>query len=307
MTDCRSTINSPQGLGFLYLSTVKDANGQPSYQNGIVSGIFAQNNVTLPVFTTKLAATATVGATGPGSSGPPDTSMYFGIGSVDDTLIAATAAAQTSAAANGPTQDFSLHSAQVQTTYPPPPYAVSATPNFVSGAGFSFPGYWIVRSASLAVRAGGKAFARAAGNAALLDTSSPLVLLDEAALRRIYAAIPGAGYDPNVGYVIRRPAQSYPGGPAPESWPDVQLDLDGRLFTVDRRLLAAGPIGVGRSEWLFGAFQHRGDLPCDLFGLPFLKNVYGVSFVSLALFLADYGQVWNQAGMQFEAVQLKLA
>jgi hypothetical protein len=122
-------------------------------------------------------------------------------------------------------------------------------------------GFWSVPSASISLN--GQTVARA-GNTAILDTGTTLLLIDDTILEQIYGTIQGATFD-----------QSQGGWKYPENAtvPDVQFAVGNQLYQLNSADFAFGPADTG---YLFGGIQSRGDQNFDIFGDVFLKSVYVV-------------------------------
>ena len=119
----------------------------------------------------------------------------------------------------------------------------------------------MVQSASISLN--GQTVARA-GNTAILDTGTTLLLVDDTILEQIYGAVQGATFD-----------QSQGGWKYPENAtvPDLQFAIGDQLYQLNAADFPYGPADTG---YLFGGIQSRGDLPFDIFGDVFLKSVYVV-------------------------------
>lgn len=105
------------------------------------------------------------------------------------------------------------------------------------------------------------------GNEAIADTGTTLALLDDKSLEQIYAAIPGARKDRNV------QAWVFPTSIPTSKLPTLQFAVGTKLFTVLPEDLQYAKIS--QSEW-YGGVQSRGDIPFDILGDTFLKNVYAI-------------------------------
>lgn len=127
-------------------------------------------------------------------------------------------------------------------------------------------GLWEFESGSFAVN--GEVIKREnTSNTAIVDTGTPLVLLDDACVKAIYDKIPGARYDPEaMGYVIPADIQE-------EALPSIGLEVKGKIFAIEKEDLG---FSIFRDGWVYGGIQSRGNLPFDLFGECFLKSVYAI-------------------------------
>ena len=57
------------------------------------------------------------------------------------------------------------------------------------------------------------------------------------------------------------------------SLPIVQLDIGGKMFTINKEDLAYTETGNGMT---YGGIQSRGDLPFSIFGDTWLKSIYAI-------------------------------
>jgi len=125
-------------------------------------------------------------------------------------------------------------------------------------------GFWQFSSATATVN--GHIIDRSS-NSAIADTGTTLALVSDDLCEQIYAAIPGAKKDKfQQGWV-------FPLSVPIEKLPTVQFAVGSKLFTVLGEDLQYAPTGDG---FYYGGIQSRGDLPFDILGDTFLKNVYAI-------------------------------
>lgn len=123
-------------------------------------------------------------------------------------------------------------------------------------------GYWIINSSK--ARVAGQIIDRASDNQCMIDTGTTICLLDDELVDAIYAATPGARYDAKqAGYVV----------PTGTVGPTVELQIGDRFFQVPGNQIGRKFDDSGVS---YGAFQSRGDLPFDIIGVTFLRNILAV-------------------------------
>lgn len=126
-------------------------------------------------------------------------------------------------------------------------------------------GFWQFASDSATI--GGKTIKRS-NNTAIADTGTTLALVDDFMCQKIYAAIPGAKYDPTQqGYV-------FPTNTPADKLPVVSFAVGTQQFNVNKADLAFADAGNGMS---YGGIQSRGNLSFDILGDTFLKGIYAVS------------------------------
>lgn len=125
-------------------------------------------------------------------------------------------------------------------------------------------GFWQFPSATATVN--GHIITRGS-NSAIADTGTTLALVSDDLCEKIYEAIPGAKKDRyQQGWI-------FPLSVPMEKLPTVQLAVGSKLFTILGEDLQYAPIGDGNC---YGGIQSRGDLPFDILGDTFLKNVYAI-------------------------------
>ncbi|BDD61270.1 hypothetical protein MPDQ_005133 [Monascus purpureus] len=127
-------------------------------------------------------------------------------------------------------------------------------------------GFWELNSPSATIN--GKKLDRS-GNKAIIDTGTPLVLVDDSICQAIYDAIPGATYNyASQGYI-------FPSNITEERLPTVSLGVGERQFVVRKGDLGFADVDV-EPGYLYGGIQSRGSLGFDVFGGAFLKGIYAV-------------------------------
>lgn len=132
-------------------------------------------------------------------------------------------------------------------------------------------GFWLFNSTSATVN--GKTINRS-GNTAIADTGTTLALVDDDTCEAIYSAIDGAYYDQEVqGWI-------YPTDTAQDKLPTVSFAVGEKQFVVQKEDLAFSEAKTG---YVYGGIQSRGDMTMDILGDTFLKSIYAVSALLLAL------------------------
>lgn len=125
-------------------------------------------------------------------------------------------------------------------------------------------GFWMFPSTSASIN--GTPVAQS-GNTAIADTGTTLALVSDAVCKAIYAAIPGSKYDQSQqGYL-------YPASTTADQLPVVEVDVGGKLFTVQKEDLGFADAGNGM---VYGGMQSRGDMTFDILGDTFLKSIYAI-------------------------------
>lgn len=125
-------------------------------------------------------------------------------------------------------------------------------------------GFWTFNSTSASIN--GKSISLS-GNTAIADTGTTLCLVSDVVVEAVYAAIPGSKYDSDQqGYV-------FPLSTTADKLPVVQLDIGGRLFTINKEDLGFADAGNGL---VYGGIQSRGQQDFDIFGDVLLKSIYAV-------------------------------
>ncbi|KAL8395266.1 hypothetical protein RB595_002972 [Gaeumannomyces hyphopodioides] len=112
----------------------------------------------------------------------------------------------------------------------------------------------------------GSALSRA-GNMAVADSSSPLILVGDDVCEAFYEKIKGAAYSTeHQGWLVPRSIE-------PSSLPELRLAVGKAQVQVD----AAGLLfcEAGPDRW-YGALQSRGGNARDILGLPFLRSVHAI-------------------------------
>ena len=131
-------------------------------------------------------------------------------------------------------------------------------------------GFWEFSSASATV--GGNVLSRPAGNTAVADTGTTLILVDDGLLALIYAPLGGI-FDPNLA-----------GGNGAWVYPDTVTDAEFPIITlaVGDFEITLHPGDMNRGEayatggWILGGIQSRGSNTFDIFGDVWLNNVYAI-------------------------------
>ena len=137
-------------------------------------------------------------------------------------------------------------------------------------------GFWQFASASASVN--GTAIPRS-GNTAIADTGTTLALVDDATCKAIYAAIPGSTYDSTQqGYI-------FPTSVTADQLPVVTFAVGDQQFAVMKEDLAFADAGNGN---VFGGIQSRGDMTFDILGDTFLKSIYAVSIIDVAVVCPEF-------------------
>ena len=108
-----------------------------------------------------------------------------------------------------------------------------------------------------------------AGNQAIADTGTTLIMASDNFCEAVYSKVPGAVLDQQQGGWI------FPSGPI-DRLPKVTVAVGEKEFEIEKEHLAFAPVDDSGTMW-FGGIQPRGDLPFDIFGDTFLMCVYAVS------------------------------
>ncbi|TVY73648.1 Aspergillopepsin-1 [Fusarium oxysporum f. sp. cubense] len=123
-------------------------------------------------------------------------------------------------------------------------------------------GFWKFPSASVSVK--GKTI-NLSGNKAIADTGTTLVLVSDEVCEALYDAIPGARYSPTQqGYVFPRSTNV-------EDLPEFKVAIGNKQFIIQPQDLVFTP--ADKDNW-YGGIQSRGNLPFDIFGDAFLKQIW---------------------------------
>jgi hypothetical protein len=125
-------------------------------------------------------------------------------------------------------------------------------------------GFWQFQSPSATVN--GELIDRG-GNTAIADTGTTLALVADNVCEAIYGAIPGAFKDKT------QQGWLFPTSVAQSKLPIVQFAVGSKLFTVHQEDLQFVEVSAG---WWYGGVQSRGDMPFDILGDTFLKNIYAI-------------------------------
>jgi hypothetical protein len=127
-------------------------------------------------------------------------------------------------------------------------------------------GFWQFASTQSTVN--GTAVTQSSRNTAIADTGTTLALVSDAVCDAVYGAIPNARYDYNSqGWV-------YPENTPLSDLPVVTVAVGQHQVVIQKEDLGFASIGDGN---VYGGIQSRGNLPFDILGDTFLKNVYAVS------------------------------
>lgn len=124
------------------------------------------------------------------------------------------------------------------------------------------PGQWEVRSDYAILN--GKHIARE-GNTAAVDTGTPGILLEDALVASIYEVLNGQFDSRSGGW--RFPANT-------TNYPTLTLPAGSIDITLNPQDFASGP--PDDSGFIFGSIQSRKTLRFDVFGHPWLNNIYAV-------------------------------
>lgn len=124
-------------------------------------------------------------------------------------------------------------------------------------------GFWQISSTSTQING---TRVESANGTAVMDTGTTLALLDDKTCAAIYAAIPGAVQDKNIGGWVF-PASSV------DHLPSVWIDIGGQMCLLHNEDLSFCPVGDGK---VYGGIQSRGSLPFNLYGDTVLKAMYAI-------------------------------
>ena len=134
------------------------------------------------------------------------------------------------------------------------------------------PGFWKFESTTATV--GGKVVPRPAGNTAVADTGTTLILVDDDLLASIYEPL-GGFKDPNLFSVSGTGAWVYPDTVTDAELPSITLPVGNFGITLD-----PGDLNFTQAYttpgWIYGAMQSRGNQLFDIFGDVWLNNVYAI-------------------------------
>ena len=107
-----------------------------------------------------------------------------------------------------------------------------------------------------------------AGNKAIADTGTTLMLCSDAFVQAVYDAIPGAKYDSqSQGYI-------FPNNTTADQLPVVTVAVGNNQYTIQKEDLGFADAGNGM---VYGGIQSRGSMTFDILGDVFLKAIYAVS------------------------------
>lgn len=107
------------------------------------------------------------------------------------------------------------------------------------------------------------------GNAAIADTGTTLMFVDDNVCASIYASIPGSRFESSAGGWI------YPANTTAENLPTLEFAVGGKSFGIEKEHIGFTP-SDGSGTMIFGGIQSRGRSPHDIWGATFLKCVYAV-------------------------------
>ncbi|KAI1327323.1 aspartic peptidase domain-containing protein [Xylariaceae sp. FL0255] len=125
-------------------------------------------------------------------------------------------------------------------------------------------GFWSFPSTSISIN--GKSHP-ISGGTAIADTGTTLVLLPDAVVKAIYAAIPGSKYDwINQGYI-------FPTDVKASQIPVIDVAVGNKMFTIQKEDIA---FSVAKEGYWYGGIQSRGTLPFNIMGDTFLKSIYAI-------------------------------
>jgi len=124
-------------------------------------------------------------------------------------------------------------------------------------------GWWEFDSRAIMI--GKKELPRPAGNTAIADTGTTLILLDDATVYSVYSTVRGAVLDHTAGGWIL-PSDANP--------PDIYFACGDRYFGIPGEDLKFS--SAANKGYMYGAIQSRGSNKQDIFGDVFLKRVYAV-------------------------------
>lgn len=112
------------------------------------------------------------------------------------------------------------------------------------------------------------------GNMAVVDSSTPLILLSDEACEAFYKKIEGAKYSRlRQGWLV-------PGGET-QGMPELRVAVGETEFGISTSEYAFSPAD---GDMFFGVVQSRGNNEFDVLGVPFLRSVYAVSLVARCVF-----------------------
>jgi hypothetical protein len=129
-------------------------------------------------------------------------------------------------------------------------------------------GFWEVDSEFITIN--GKKTVLA-GNTAIADTGTTLVVIEDELVAQIYSTIPGARYDAQEGGWV------FPANTPADKMPNVGLAVGQIEIIIEKEHLGFTP--VKKTGMVYGGIQGRGSSKYNIFGDTFLKCVYAVSVV----------------------------
>lgn len=131
-------------------------------------------------------------------------------------------------------------------------------------------GFWMFNSESATIN--GKTL-NLAGNRAIADTGTTLMMVSDQFCEALYGQIQGARFDQRAGGWIM------PGGAdAISARPEVTVAVGDKQITIEKEQLGWAELEQG-SNMVFGAIQSRGSMDFDIFGDTFLICCYAVSWI----------------------------
>jgi hypothetical protein len=111
------------------------------------------------------------------------------------------------------------------------------------------------------------------GNVAIVDTTCPTILLNSSLTEEIYKTIPGSNYSKlDQGWIFPNTTNTFP---------NLTLPVGSTEITLQH----PSDFSIGPAEtdgFLFGSIQSNGNLGLDVFGVPWLNNVYAVFDLGMA-------------------------
>ena len=127
-------------------------------------------------------------------------------------------------------------------------------------------GFWMFDSASGTVN--GKKVNQA-GNTAIADTGTTLIMASTAFCEAVYGQIQGAQQDQQAGGWV------FPASVATADLPTVTVAVGSKQYTINKEHIGYSAADSS-GQTIFGSIQDRGDLGFDILGDQFLQNCYVV-------------------------------
>jgi len=124
---------------------------------------------------------------------------------------------------------------------------------------------WAISSRTAKV--GSTTISRPSNNAALIDTGTALILVDDDLLTAIYQPLQGFKNESLNGMWL------FPSSIMEEDYPSISLPVGDFDVTLQPGDIAVQDLGNG---YVIGAFQSRGNITLDIFGDVWLNNVYAI-------------------------------